>query len=220
MTITPARLLRLFPRFWRERYGDEFLALLESTHLTRRHVIDVVRAAAGEWLVRTLSGRVLIALGLSTAATACALALQALVTTPPTITHDGGGTLIAPPWPVTLGFARGLLIFAGVGRWVSAWFAGAPRVGSREFRVWLLALFLAATGSQWGTLVARDGTGIARDSLFEIWSGEALMMFTCLIQLLMAGDHVYDPRLRPRPPGSTAPQARPLGLFGPDRLQP
>ena len=129
MTITPARLLRLFPRFWRERYGDEFLALLESTHLTRRHVIDVVRAAAGEWLVRTLSGRVLIALGLSTAATACALALQALVTTPPTITHDGGGTLIAPPWPVTLGFARGLLIFAGVGRWVSAWFAGAPRVG-------------------------------------------------------------------------------------------
>lgn len=44
-----ARLLvRLYPRAWRERYGEELLELLEDS-VRLRDVIDVIRGAAREW---------------------------------------------------------------------------------------------------------------------------------------------------------------------------
>jgi hypothetical protein len=43
-------LLRLFPRGWRERYGEEFAALLEATQPTAAVVLDVARAAVRERL--------------------------------------------------------------------------------------------------------------------------------------------------------------------------
>jgi hypothetical protein len=49
-------LLRLYPRPWRARYGEEFLALIADTGLTWRAAIDVVCAASVE------RARVLIAL--------------------------------------------------------------------------------------------------------------------------------------------------------------
>lgn len=42
-------LLRLYPRAWRERYGDEFLALLEQSPSSWRTFADVARAAGAEW---------------------------------------------------------------------------------------------------------------------------------------------------------------------------
>lgn len=42
-------LLRLYPHAWRERYGDEFAALLEQSPATWRTLADVVRAAGAEW---------------------------------------------------------------------------------------------------------------------------------------------------------------------------
>jgi len=39
------RLLRLYPRAWRARYGEEFLALLRDGRLTSRSVFDVVSGA-------------------------------------------------------------------------------------------------------------------------------------------------------------------------------
>src|SRR5262245_39871113 len=41
-------LLRLYPRAWRERYGDEFLALIADVGLTWREVVDVIGAAGVE----------------------------------------------------------------------------------------------------------------------------------------------------------------------------
>jgi hypothetical protein len=41
-------LLRLYPRAWRERYGDEFLAFVADTGLSWRAVADVVAAATVE----------------------------------------------------------------------------------------------------------------------------------------------------------------------------
>jgi hypothetical protein len=38
-------LLKLYPRAWRARYGDEFLALLSEGPLTLRHTINVVSGA-------------------------------------------------------------------------------------------------------------------------------------------------------------------------------
>ena len=41
-------LLRLYPSAWRQRYGDEFLALVGARTLTVGYATDILRAAAGE----------------------------------------------------------------------------------------------------------------------------------------------------------------------------
>jgi glycopeptide antibiotics resistance protein len=73
-------LLQLFPTRWRERYGDEFLALLEDQPPSRRRWLDVARCLIAAHLGdRTLSATdptpgggkaVLLALGLLALATA------------------------------------------------------------------------------------------------------------------------------------------------------
>jgi hypothetical protein len=44
-------LLRLYPRAWRERYGDEFAALITAEGLRPRVLLDVLRSALGERLI-------------------------------------------------------------------------------------------------------------------------------------------------------------------------
>jgi hypothetical protein len=44
------RLLLLYPRAWRERYGEEFLALLGEGPLSATEWVDVVRGALDAWL--------------------------------------------------------------------------------------------------------------------------------------------------------------------------
>jgi hypothetical protein len=43
--MTPARLLGLYPRAWRDRYGDEFLELLGEESLSLQATIDIVAGA-------------------------------------------------------------------------------------------------------------------------------------------------------------------------------
>jgi hypothetical protein len=47
--MTPRRLIRFYPRLWRERYGDEFLALLEASPRSAATTLDVIRGAGREW---------------------------------------------------------------------------------------------------------------------------------------------------------------------------
>jgi hypothetical protein len=47
-------LLRLYPRAWRDRYGEEFLALLGHGRLSLRNVVDVMAGAVD---ARLVSGR-------------------------------------------------------------------------------------------------------------------------------------------------------------------
>jgi len=42
-------ITRLYPRTWRERYGEELSDLIDATGLTPRVAIDVARGAAREW---------------------------------------------------------------------------------------------------------------------------------------------------------------------------
>ena len=44
------RLLRLYPRAWRERYGEEFLATVGEGALHVQQVIDIVAGALDAWL--------------------------------------------------------------------------------------------------------------------------------------------------------------------------
>src|SRR5579871_1144212 len=48
--MAPRQVLRLFPPGWRERYGDEFLALLGDRPLSPMQFVDVVSAAIDAWL--------------------------------------------------------------------------------------------------------------------------------------------------------------------------
>jgi hypothetical protein len=43
-------LLRLYPARWRQRYGDEFLALIDNQPLSWDVVLDIVRGAFDAWL--------------------------------------------------------------------------------------------------------------------------------------------------------------------------
>ncbi len=45
MSLRASTLIRLYPRAWRARYGEEFLAILGDDALTLQQVIDVVSGA-------------------------------------------------------------------------------------------------------------------------------------------------------------------------------
>ena len=58
--MTANRLLQLYPRAWRERYGDEFLALVGDRPLGVTQIIDIVSAAIDAHLssdVRAMTSR-------------------------------------------------------------------------------------------------------------------------------------------------------------------
>jgi hypothetical protein len=58
MNPMAARLLtRLYPRCWRERYGDEFEALLLDGHGGMRTLVNVVWSALGERISPTQGGK-------------------------------------------------------------------------------------------------------------------------------------------------------------------
>lgn len=48
--VPGVRLVRLYPRAWRDRYEAEFLAVLESRSVTRADRLDIVRGALDAWL--------------------------------------------------------------------------------------------------------------------------------------------------------------------------
>ena len=48
--MKPTTLLRLYPRWWRERYGDEFVALLEAEPMGFGVLADVVAGAFDAWM--------------------------------------------------------------------------------------------------------------------------------------------------------------------------
>jgi hypothetical protein len=47
---TPELLLRLYPRAWRDRYGDEFLMTVGDGALHVQQMIDIVMGAIDAWL--------------------------------------------------------------------------------------------------------------------------------------------------------------------------
>jgi len=50
MTTAAERLLRLYPRAWRERYGEDFLETAGSGVLHLQQTIDIVSGAIDAWL--------------------------------------------------------------------------------------------------------------------------------------------------------------------------
>ena len=47
--MTASQLLRLYPRAWQERYGEEFLATVGDGALRLQQIIDIVSGAVDAW---------------------------------------------------------------------------------------------------------------------------------------------------------------------------
>jgi hypothetical protein len=65
-------LVRLYPPAWRERYEDEFLALLEARPITPAIALDVFRGAADAWRRGPRGPLGVVGIGLALAAYALA----------------------------------------------------------------------------------------------------------------------------------------------------
>jgi len=78
-----ATLLRLYPRAWRERYGDEFLALTGAGSLGLCDTADILRACLVEWSRTRVVGPTLVAILASGVAEGVGRGLRWLQVRPP-----------------------------------------------------------------------------------------------------------------------------------------
>jgi hypothetical protein len=56
--VTARQLLRLYPRAWRERYGEEFTEFVGDGRLSAQQVIDLVGGALDAWTSRSVRASV------------------------------------------------------------------------------------------------------------------------------------------------------------------
>ena len=141
-------LVGLYPRAWRERYGDEMEALLEAAPLRRRDRVDLVRGALDAWLHPPARSRVpavaaLVGGGLWTVAAA------AVVFQP------------APPdWPGYVVEILGLSLLAA-GFLLIATLGCALRAGDRGGRAMAVAVALTIAGHvAWIGALAATAAGV------------------------------------------------------------
>ena len=147
------RIIRLYPRPWRRRYGAEMQAILDEIPIRWSQVADLARGAVREWLsprafgwpARSAAGRIQFARGLKYFTVAYAI--------------DGLGRVLAaevsasnaglPSWFATAaewGFYAGAsrFILASTLTWRKSWSARFPRASRAtglEIAFWCLPLF-------------------------------------------------------------------------------
>lgn len=150
-----ARWLRLFPRDWRERYGDELLQVLEARPVDWRIRLDLVRGA----LDAHLNPRVPPAVGLVAPLVAGVAWIGA-----------GAATLVEPvppdwpgylAWTLPLGLIGAIAVLRLVltvgrrsGLTAPAVTAGATLFALAGHLLWIVALAIAIVGGPYGALTA------------------------------------------------------------------
>jgi hypothetical protein len=154
-----ARYLRLYPRAWRERYGDELEAVLETDGLGMRSRLDLIRGAVDARLHPAVPSPLPVVAALSASAFAVAHAI-ALGTEP--VPTDWPGYL-EPALPLIIASVLAL-IPAVIGLWLKLGDADGAlgRVGIIlavvGYVAWLAALVAAATRLAYGPFTAAAAT--------------------------------------------------------------
>lgn len=152
--MNPRWILRLYPRAWRERYGDEVEALLASYSPTWRTHVDLLIGAAHEWVAPK---------HFRTTRTVIRLATMAVMFVPwvggVVLTQAGEwlGRSMATPvegtWPFVGALIESLALMRGASVvWIGAMLTQYPTrtwlralgLRSHEFQLWAVALFGAA----------------------------------------------------------------------------
>lgn len=154
-----ARLIALYPRAWRARYGDELEALLEATHVGVRDRLDLLRGALDAHLhpARPSPLPVVAALTASALATAHAIVLAAQP-----VPLDWPGYL-EEALPLVIGSVAALLP-AVVGLWLKLGDADGALgrlgllVALGGHLAWFVALLAAAWRVEYGPLTAIAAT--------------------------------------------------------------
>ena len=176
-TTRTALLIRLYPSAWRDRYEDEFLALLEAVPWTRRVTIDVARGALDAHLhpvepslVPGLSAVVGGGLWLLGAAQIAALP-------------------VPPDWPGYLIDSLPLAFIAVIALTIAvlgAWFREDGRGGVAGRRFGRLGVVLAVAGHlAWAVALAAALTGIGYGAHVAVAS-TAAGLGTMMIGLALA----------------------------------
>jgi len=152
--MNPRWILRLYPRAWRERYGEEVDALLASYPATWRILIDLLIGVAHEWVAPK---------HFRTSRTMIRLAAMTVMFAPwvgGVVLTQGGewlGRSMATPvegiWPFVGPFVESLALMRGASVvWVGAMLTQYPArtwlrafgLGSLEFQLWAVAIFCAS----------------------------------------------------------------------------
>lgn len=163
MTAPPrrvgARYVGLYPRAWRERYGDELEALLEANHLGLRSRVDLVRGALDAHLHPPAPSPLPVVAALTASALATA---HAVVLAAQPVATDWPGYL-EDALPLIIG-AVAALMPAVVGLWLKLGDADGllGRLGLSLALVghlaWFVALLAAAGHVAYGPLTAAAAT--------------------------------------------------------------
>jgi hypothetical protein len=188
------RLVRLYPRLWRERYETEMLALIEDTGLNWRRGANVLYGAGREWysvLLRRpaefshwsmVLGLVIAAAAISAAGTLTELSLARF-------------GFVPSMWQVqtSLGGVLPALQFLLIGR---GWLSGVMRpyglggtnwkAGPTEVRWWLAALFVGSVCWQWSQMAGDAGASHASSPLLRSWGSSAFQVFVQMSILRMS----------------------------------
>ncbi len=144
-------ILRLYPRWWRRRFGDEMEALLDDRGGGRTVTLDLVRGALDAWLHPPRRSATAPLTALSGGAMLCVVALG-VVSQP-----------VLPDWPYYLeetlipaALAATVLTVASVGAWLRGGDGGgraaavAIDLAVLGHLAWAVTLLLAASGSMYG----------------------------------------------------------------------
>jgi hypothetical protein len=153
--VSGSRYIGLYPRAWRERYGDELLEVLEQERLGARARLDLVRGALDARLHPVTPSRVPVLAAVTASALAVAHAI-ALAAQP-----------VATEWPGYQEEALPLIIgsvVASIPALIGLWLklgdsdGALGRVGVilavMGHAAWLLALIAAATRLAYGPITA------------------------------------------------------------------
>ena len=182
MHLTVGSLVRLYPGWWRRRYGDEMRALLEAAPVSRRARLDLVRGSLDAWLhppTRSLIPAIaaLMGGGLWTVV-AAAIAFQP----------------VPPDWPGYL-FDVIALALASAGVLLVATIGLSLRVGDTGGRAMRLAVGVSVVGSvAWIAALSATAAGLADGPTLAIAQTIA-MVGTALVGvvLLRAGEDRIGP---------------------------
>lgn len=135
--MKPATLLRLYPRAWRERYAEEFLAMLGGRRLTTRDSLDIAQSGVSEWSRRPLAGPALVATCAAVTAEVFGHLLRRFAVFPP--------GLVTPFSVVLVVIGIGYLLWR-LNEWL---FERSPHAGRRHVQVGLALSLIAGVISVW-----------------------------------------------------------------------
>ena len=168
--------LRLYPRWWRERYGDEVLDLVDASGITRRELVALFGSAIGERLRTDPRLDASVAGGIRRFSVAVVLAYVAavsvmLLTSIAWAAVSGVAHLYL--WTVTDGFEPTFVAYLS-NRWEFGWrmvlLAIPAYLGfSVVFALPLIAvLTLTRLGNRWP--VAARGLVVSAFAVFPLWA--------------------------------------------------